>query len=42
MDHYADDLAAVVSHLNLTGAIHVCHSTGGGEGVKPQEGIIEN
>jgi len=31
MDHYADDLFAVVSHLNLTNAIHVGHSTGGGE-----------
>jgi len=31
MDHYADDLAAVVQHLNLTNPIHVGHSTGGGE-----------
>lgn len=31
MDHYADDLAAVVQHLDLTDAIHVGHSTGGGE-----------
>ncbi|MGK2880848.1 MAG: alpha/beta fold hydrolase [Mycobacterium sp.] len=31
MDHYADDLAAVVRHLDLHGAIHVGHSTGGGE-----------
>ena len=31
MDHYADDLAAVTEHLNLTRAIHVGHSTGGGE-----------
>jgi non-heme chloroperoxidase len=31
MDHYADDLAAVVEHLNLHDAIHVGHSTGGGE-----------
>jgi len=31
MDHYADDLAAVTSHLNLKNAIHVGHSTGGGE-----------
>ncbi len=31
MDHYADDLAAVVTHLDLKGAIHVGHSTGGGE-----------
>ncbi|WP_229722873.1 alpha/beta fold hydrolase [Xylophilus rhododendri] len=31
MDHYADDLAAVVEHLKLEKAIHVGHSTGGGE-----------
>ena len=31
MDHYADDLAAVVQHLTLTSANHVGHSTGGGE-----------
>jgi non-heme chloroperoxidase len=31
MDHYADDLAAVVEQLDLEQAIHVGHSTGGGE-----------
>ncbi len=31
MDHYADDLAAVTEHLDLKSAIHVGHSTGGGE-----------
>jgi non-heme chloroperoxidase len=31
MDHYADDLAAVTEHLNLKNAVHVGHSTGGGE-----------
>jgi non-heme chloroperoxidase len=31
MDHYAADLAALTSHLNLKNAIHVGHSTGGGE-----------
>ena len=31
MNHYADDLAAVTAHLNLQNAIHVGHSTGGGE-----------
>ena len=31
MDHYADDLAALTSHLNLKNAVHVGHSTGGGE-----------
>lgn len=31
MDTYADDLAALVNELNLKDAIHVGHSTGGGE-----------
>src|SRR6202165_2511509 len=31
MDHYADDLAQLVEKLNLKDAIHVGHSTGGGE-----------
>ena len=31
MDHYADDLAALTEHLGLETAIHVGHSTGGGE-----------
>ena len=31
MDHYADDLAALTAHLDLQQAIHVGHSTGGGE-----------
>ncbi len=31
MDHYADDLAALTAHLDLNNAIHVGHSTGGGE-----------
>ncbi|WP_392887725.1 alpha/beta fold hydrolase [Pseudomonas migulae] len=31
MDHYADDVAAVVDHLGVQGAVHVGHSTGGGE-----------
>jgi non-heme chloroperoxidase len=31
MDTYADDLAELVEKLNLTNAIHVGHSTGGGE-----------
>ena len=34
MDHYADDLAAVVEHLDLKNAVHVGHSTGGGEVVR--------
>jgi non-heme chloroperoxidase len=31
MDTYADDLAALVEDLDLTNAIHIGHSTGGGE-----------
>ena len=31
MDHYADDLAGLTAHLNLKNAIHIGHSTGGGE-----------
>ena len=31
LDTYADDLAELVEKLNLTNAIHVGHSTGGGE-----------
>ena len=31
---YADDLAAVTAHLDLKNAIHVGHSTGGGEVVR--------
>ena len=31
MDHYAADVDALVSHLGLREAIHVGHSTGGGE-----------
>ncbi|MGJ4994758.1 alpha/beta fold hydrolase [Bradyrhizobium sp. HKCCYLS3077] len=31
MDHYADDLAELTAHLDLRNAIHVGHSTGGGE-----------
>ena len=34
LDHYADDLKAVTDHLNLKDAIHVGHSTGGGEVVR--------
>jgi non-heme chloroperoxidase len=34
MDHYAEDAAAVVEHLDLRNAIHVGHSTGGGEATR--------
>ncbi len=34
LDHYADDLAALTAHLDLRDAIHVGHSTGGGEVVR--------
>lgn len=31
MDHYAADAAAVAAHLDLRNAVHIGHSTGGGE-----------
>ena len=31
MDQYADDLAGLTTHLDLKDAIHIGHSTGGGE-----------
>src|ERR1700757_374238 len=34
MDHYADDLAAAVASPDLNNAVHVGHSTGGGEVVR--------
>ena len=34
MDHYADDLAALTEYLDLRNAVHVGHSTGGGEVVR--------
>jgi non-heme chloroperoxidase len=34
LDTYADDLGQLVEHLHLTDAIHVGHSTGGGEVVR--------
>ena len=34
MDHYAADVAALAEHLDLRNAIHVGHSTGGGEATR--------
>ena len=34
MNHYADDLADLTAHLDLKDAIHIGHSTGGGEVVR--------
>jgi len=34
MDHYAGDAAAVVEHLDLRNAVHIGHSTGGGEAAR--------
>lgn len=34
IDHYAADAAAVVEHLDLRNAVHVGHSTGGGEAAR--------
>src|SRR5262245_32154157 len=34
MDHYAADATAVVSHLELRNAVHIGHSTGGGEATR--------
>src|SRR5436190_18620725 len=31
MDHYAADASAVAEHLDLNNAVHIGHSTGGGE-----------
>ncbi|WAC29445.1 alpha/beta fold hydrolase [Ancylobacter sp. SL191] len=31
MDHYAADVSAVVEHLDLKDAVHIGHSTGGGQ-----------
>ncbi|RWX15049.1 alpha/beta hydrolase [Rhizobium hidalgonense] len=34
MDHYASDVAAMIDYLELRNAIHVGHSTGGGEAAR--------
>ncbi|MBX3367065.1 MAG: alpha/beta hydrolase [Phycisphaeraceae bacterium] len=34
MDHYAADTAALVEHLDLRNAVHIGHSTGGGQATR--------
>ncbi|MBY5408639.1 alpha/beta hydrolase [Rhizobium leguminosarum] len=34
MDHYASDVAAMIDYLDLRNAVHVGHSTGGGEAAR--------
>ncbi|WP_340117858.1 alpha/beta hydrolase [Pelagibius sp. 7325] len=34
MDHYAADVAALTEHLDLRDAVHIGHSTGGGEATR--------
>lgn len=34
MDHYAADTAALVAHLDLRNAVHIGHSTGGGQAAR--------
>ena len=34
MDHYAADAAAVVEHMDLRNAVHIGHSTGGGQATR--------
>jgi non-heme chloroperoxidase len=34
MDHYAADVAALTEHLDLRDAVHIGHSTGGGEAAR--------
>lgn len=34
MDHYASDAAVVAEHLDLRNAVHIGHSTGGGEAAR--------
>jgi non-heme chloroperoxidase len=40
MDTYADDLATLVEKLDLKNAIHVGHSTGGGEVARYRSGPV--
>src|SRR5262249_49790831 len=39
MDHYAADASAVCEHLNLRNAVHIGHSTGGGETMTSQDNL---
>ena len=41
MDHYAADLAALTAHLDLKNAIHVGHSTGGGEVITTWDATVK-
>jgi non-heme chloroperoxidase len=48
MEHYAADVAAVVEHLGIRNAVHIGHSTGGGEAARyvarygqPQERVAK-
>jgi non-heme chloroperoxidase len=34
MDHYASDTAALIEHLDLRNAVHIGHSTGGGQATR--------
>jgi non-heme chloroperoxidase len=34
MDHYAPDTNAIVEHLRLKNAVHIGHSTGGGQATR--------
>ena len=36
MDHYAADASAVAEHLDLHNAVHIGHSTGGGQVASPK------
>ena len=40
MDHYAADVSAVVEHLDLHNAVHVGHSTGGGQVAGQPQGRV--
>jgi non-heme chloroperoxidase len=41
MDHYAADASAVAEQLNLKNAVHIGHSTGGGEVARGDQSVVE-